>query len=264
MSRLYFLTALAIGLPAQATPTYDTTKISDPALRACVEQVLPQHTLTQRVTLAVTEGSEGPRESSGSLRWKRFDNGLSKVRLQVDKSIQYAGFGLLLVERESLPPDVYAYAPALGRERRIATSALSGPLLGTDFTYEDFAFLQHVLANGQMKRLPDITLDGQAAYVLETTTDEETSAYSRIVSTVDQAWCVPTKTEFFGQNGSLAKSLVVQRADVKQIGQRWVPMRMTMENLKDKRRTLLSIDEISFEPELGDDLFTPVGLRTGH
>ena len=172
----------------------------------------------------------------------------------------------MLVEREKREPDVFMYSRELQQERRIASSALVGPLLGTDFTYEDFAFLQHVMANGKIQRGADVDVDGHPAYVIETTPDEETSAYSRIRTVVDKAWCVPIKTEFFGPNGSVAKELNVERADVEQIGERWVPRQMTMVNHKSESRTVLKLTDIKFEPELADSLFIPASLciqRTG-
>ena len=242
----------------------DVPRLIDPDLRACANRTLPQHTMTQQLAVAVTDATTGTRESSGTLKWKRFDDGFSKVLVRIDKSSAYAGVALLLVEREKREPDVFMYSRELQQERRIVTSALAGPLLGTDFTYEDFAFLQHVMENGKIMRGPDIEVDGHPAYVIETTQDEDTSAYSRIRTVIDKAWCVPIKTEFFGPNGSVAKELNVERADVEQIGERWVPRQMTMINHKSESRTVLKLTDIKFEPELGDNLFMPASLRLGH
>jgi len=55
---------------------------------------------------------------------------------------------------------------------------------------------------GAHRRLDDATLDGQAVYVLETVPEEVRSVYSRIVTYVDQALCLPLRSEFIGRDGS--------------------------------------------------------------
>lgn len=240
---------------------YADTQIADPEVRACIEATLPQHTLSQKLAVVVTEGSGPPRESRGTLEWKRGDDGLSKVLVHIDASIQFAGVAILMIERKKGDPEVYMYSPEMGRERRIASSALAGPLLGTDFSYEDFAFMQHVLATGQVKRQADGEVEGHPAYVLETLPAEDGSAYSRISTRIEKESCVPMITEFFGPNGTQIKQLAVARAAIKKIGQRNVPGQMTMNNPKAGSRTVLTVTDAVFDLTLDDSRFTPVGIR---
>ena len=260
---------LAIGFAAFAwrtfaAPTFDTSRIQDADVRACVERALPQHTMRQNLTVQVIDSTEAVRESNGTLDWKRFDDGLSKLLVRIVRSPQYTGVAVLMIERNAREPEIYVYSPELRRDRRVSSGALAGSLLGTDFTYEDFAFVQHLLANGRIERKVDADLDGHAAYVLETVPDEEASAYSRIRTYVDKAECVPVKTEFYGRNGSLDKQLDVERAEIKPIAERWVPMRMVMVNHKDKSRTVLVLNSVEFDQGLPDNLFNLATLRAGH
>lgn len=251
------------GYAATATAA-DSSAIPDPEVRACVDRALPRHAVRQKVALQVAEATATMRESSGTLLWKRFDDGLAKVMFRIEDSPQYQGVAVLLIERKAGEPEVYMYSPELRRDRRITSAALAGPLLGTDFSYEDFALVQHLGATGEMQRLADGDVDGQPAFVVETRPDEESSSYSRVLTFIDKTWCLPLLTQFFAHNGSLYKELVVDRAEVRQQERLWVPMRSTMHDHKRHSRTVLSISNIEIDPELPDDLFTPAALRKVH
>lgn len=256
---------LCTGLAGySASPTAaDASAIADPEVRACVERALPQHSMTQKVSLQVVEATETMREFSGTLYWKRFDNGLAKVLFRIDESPQHQGVAVLIVERSQGEPDIFMYLPELRSDRRISGAAVAGPLLGTDFSYEDFALLQYLAASGEERRLGDIDVDAHPAYVIEATPVVEESSYSRIKTFVDKAWCLPVITQFFGHNGSLSKELRIDRAEVRQSNERRVPFRSTMHNRKQNSRTVLAISSIEIDPDLPDNLFTLPQLRQG-
>ncbi len=253
----------SLANPAVATAA-DTGGIVDAEVRACVDRALPKQTLRQDMTLQVVDATETMRESSGTLHWKRFPNGLAKVMFVVDDSPQYRGVGVLMNERSAGEPEVYMYSPELRRDRRISSAALAGPLLGTDFSYEDFALLQHLAVTGDARRLADAEVDGQPAYVMETTPNEEQSSYSRVTTFVDKLWCLPVLTQFYGHNGSLYKELRIDRDEVRQQGSQWIPLRSTMHNHKQNSRTMLDVSHVEIDVDIADELFTPGKLRQGH
>jgi Outer membrane lipoprotein-sorting protein len=133
----------------------DLSAITVPEVKACVERAMPRDSMRQELTLSVIDNSASARDISGKLDWKRFANGLAKVYFRIEDSPQYEGVAVLMAERSDGEPDITLYSPALRSDRRIAGTALAGPLLGTDFSYEDFALLQNLVANGAMKRLDD-------------------------------------------------------------------------------------------------------------
>lgn len=260
---LLLAVSLAVGYPA-ALVAADTSAVADDEVRACIDRALPRQTMRQRLTLQVVDATDTMRESSGTLQWKRFSDGLAKVTFVIEDSAQYQGVGILMNERSKGEPDVFMYSPELRRDRRITSAALAGPLLGTDFSYEDFALLQHLAVTGEARRQPDADVEGQPVYVMEATPDEELSSYSRVTTFIDQQWCLPVLTQFYGHNGSLYKELHIDRAEVRKQGELWVPFRSTMHNHKQNSRTLLIISSIDIDVELPDDEFTPRKLRQGH
>jgi hypothetical protein len=211
----------------------------------------------------VIDRTESVRESSGVMFWKRFEDGNSKVVVRMTAPPHQAGLAVLLIEHEGNEPEVHLYSPELRRDRRITGGALAGPLLGTDFSYEDFAHFQQIARSGRITRVQDEDLDGHASYVLETAPDEETSAYSRIRTYIDKEQCLPMKTEFFAANGSLHKELLIERAEIKAVNERWIPYKTIMIAHKQDSRSVLALTDVTIDSDLSDLIFTPAGLRKG-
>jgi hypothetical protein len=96
--------------------------------------------------------------------------------------------------------------------------------------------------------------------VLETTPAGDTSAYGRILTYIDQAQCVPVKTQFFNVNGELGKELIAERAEIKEIGNRFVPHRIVMYDREKNTRTELTVQDVEIDVKLSDGLFSPKRL----
>lgn len=241
----------------------DTAGIEDPVVRACAERALPSTSLFQELTVRVVDHTGAARESRGELYWKRFDDGLSRVLVRLTYPPHSAGLAVLMIERTDADPDVYMYLPEERRSRRMTSGVLTGRLLGTDFSYEDFAHFQQLTKSGVMTRLPDTTLEERTVHVIETLTDDETSAYGRILTRLDAERCVPVLTEFFSRSGELEKSLVVPLDAVRPLGDRHLPHRAVMTDVRQESHSVLEVTSAELDPEMRDTIFTPSELRKG-
>lgn len=257
---LALLLLLAASGPARAA---ETAVIEDPVVRACAERSLPSRALHQKLTVQVIDHTGSARESRGVLYWKRFEDGLSRVLVRLTEPPRSAGLAVLMIERAEADPDVYMYLPEERRSRRMTSGVLSGRMLGTDFSYEDFAHFQQLTKSGAITRLPDATVEGRTVHVVETLPDDETSAYGRILTRLDAELCVPVLTEFFSRNGDLEKSLEVPLEAVRPIDDRHVPHRAVMTDVRQESHSVLEVTHAEVDPELRDTLFTPSELRKG-
>ncbi len=243
----------------------ELSRIEDPEVRACLARSLPSRDLSQRISIDVIDRVGAVNRTSGSLRWKRFDDGLSRVLVRIDEPTRSAGLGVLMFEREGRDPDVHMYVPELRRTRRMTSAALGGRMLGTDFSYEDFAHFQHIASSGKQRRLDDTKLEDHEAFVLETLPDDdESSSYSRIVTYIDRQWCLPLRTDFFALNGDLHKALVVERAAVLHIGDRYIPQRAVMFDHKQDSRSVIELTDIEIDTGLRDTIFSLAELGKGY
>jgi hypothetical protein len=174
--------AVSPMLPAADLPT-----ISDPAIQACIDKMMPAKSLTQNLALRSFDGSGLIEESIAKLYWRRADDDKSRAVLRLTAPPSRKGVAVLMVESDSSEPTMYLYVPDLKRTRRVTGKQLATSMMGTDFSYEEFSHFQKAAADSETKRTEDQTVAGEPAYVLETISGGEGSAYSRILTFVDQA-----------------------------------------------------------------------------
>ena len=183
--------------------------------------------------------------------------------MRIDKPATDAGIALLFVEQGDGKPDYFAYSPAIKRPRRVTGSAITTSVLGSDFTYEDLHHFQKIANTRSAVRSHDAVVNDRPTYVLETTPDENISAYASIRSYLDKDLCIPIKTEFFGYNGSLDKELIINPTDVRKVDEQWVPFRATMFNRRGSSQTTFEVETVEINPEFPDGYFNVATLKKG-
>ena len=214
-------------------------------LAACAAHALPERSMRQTQQVRIVSESGWTRESTRTVSWQRFDDGTIKVLFHVERPKTEAGLKLLVVQGPHVDPVIYVFSPDLNRARRVVGSGASNSVLGTDFTFEDALYLQRFLTSAATRQVGDATLDGHAAFVAEARPDEDNSAYSLIRTYIDKETCLPMKSEFFGLNGALDKTLTLARDSVEAIAGHAIPRRMVMENHQRKQRTELTASAVT-------------------
>jgi len=258
-------TGCAFGVTTAAAVDYAEEDITDPAVRHCLQKSLPDKSASQQIRFHTYENDQLIGESAANLYWKRFPDGGSRALIRLTAPPRKIGLALLAQENadKTLQQDVTVYLPELRANRRIVGKALSGSMFGTDFSYEDFVQLQGVLQHRAVRRLDDESIDARAVYAIETIPRHEESRYSRIVTYIDQTWCVATRLHFYGGDDALAKEITVDPESVTEVSGRWVPHAVTLVDHEDAGRTELVIERVEVNPELRDNLFTASELRRG-
>jgi Outer membrane lipoprotein-sorting protein len=231
-------------------------------VQRCMERNLPERTARQSVVFVRRDRAGNERRIDATIWWKRDAQDRSRVLARVDAPPDERGTGFLMIEAET-GTELFSYLPELGRVRRV-TSRSASSFLGTDLSFEDLEELQNVASRAHVERLPDATLAGRPVHVLAGTPDAATpSAYARIVSKIDRETCVSLETSFEGEGGRVLKELVVDFKDVEKQGTRWLPRKVRLRNLASESETRLTLEEIEFEVEIPDRLFTQGELAKG-
>lgn len=229
----------------------------DPVIKDCMTRALPEKAMTQKLTIQLFEAGKAVNTSNAELFWKRDAEGRSRAIMRMTAPPDRAGIAVLAIERDGPDPELHIYLPESRKARRVAGRTIDGALFGTDFSYEDFSYFQGVASGGDIVRGDDQEVDGVKHLVFSATPAAEGSKYSRIVTFLDPARCALGRMEFYAKNGTLLKELVVPRDDVREIGPRWVPHRVTLNDVKNDSRTEIVVDEIAVDPEINDSLFSP-------
>lgn len=269
-----FITAIGAMTALSATAT-NCANIEDPVARSCCERNLPEISMRQAIRMTVADDKGSISNIGVELSWKRFADGRARARVDLVDPPRQAGTVVLLTERESEDdedkpePEVVLYKPGERRDRLITVSALSGEMLGTDFSYEDFAHFYGTDSDLNVVRLDDEQWQGRTVVVLQSTPKDPEAAYdrgssySRIVARFDAEQCVPLVTRFFEQGDELRKELSADPDEIRIVEQRAIPYRLIMHDLAEQTRTILTIDEIEFDPEIKDSFFARSSLKRG-
>lgn len=155
--------------------------------------------------------------------------------------------------------DTWLFLPALKRSRRISGSSRNDYFMGTDFTYDDMG--DRKVEEDEHSLVGEETLDGRACWVVQSVPREEGEMYSRRVSWIRKDIPIPLKVDYYDRQGELQKTL--ENSDIHEIDGIWTVGRMTMRNVQKDHTTVLRFEEIQFNLEVRDTLFSVASLERG-
>lgn len=245
---------LALSGPAPVAAERDGEAVAD-----CVRRNLPQLSARQALRLRAVDAAGGVAVSQARLMWRRFGAGTRAVlRLSAPEEVRGSA---LLVRQPGAGGEssLLLHLPELGGVRRVSGPAAGHSLFGTDFSPEDFARLQGLVTDPAPRRLTDGLEQGLDVWVVETR-PAKSSAYTRIVSHVDQRRCVPLRVELYGEGGRLLKEAKVPKQRIARAGKGWVPTLVLMRDLRTGTYTELIVDDVELEAELPEELFSERAL----
>lgn len=233
------LVAVLVLLAQQAGASGET--VAD--VERCLRANFPKATSVQRVRFQTRDRTGEGREIEGRVWWRRFPDGRSRVLYRVLSPADLRGSAVLAIQRGDGGSDLFSYLPELRKVRRISSQSLQGSLFGSDFTYEDFQYLQGLREQKEVEIEPGASHDGD--WTLSSTPDASSgSAYTRVVLTVDKKTCLPVRTEFYEAGDRLRKVMTLDPEQVfEQDGAR-IPMHVEMTDRLEESRTELDVLEV--------------------
>ena len=193
-----------------------------------------------KVILIDKNGKEMHREAL------MYQKGTNKRIVKFTEPADIKGIGFL-----SLPEDVnYVYLPAFKKSRRIASHIKNQNFAGTDFTYEDMEALTY-----SEKWEPELLRKDEFHYVLKLTPRKgRTSDYSKLIMYARTDNFYPEKIEYYDKAGNLCKILTRRR--IEKVGNYWIAIETEMKDLRKNHTTKLMLEDIKFDTNLSDDIFT--------
>jgi hypothetical protein len=161
------------------------------------------------------------------------------------------GSSFFKIDNDDKDDDMWIYLPALGKVRRIASSATNGSFMGSDFTYEDMG--DRNLKDYTYKLLKEETLNGKQYWVIESTPKAGVSTdYSKIISWIWKDDYIALKEESYNKKGVLKKIKTVELMKVKTY---WMPKKVLMEDLSAIHKTELLFDKIEVDTGIDPKIF---------
>ncbi len=199
-----------------------------------------------KVLMVITDKDGKTKEREASLKQK----GKFKKLYRYTKPEKQAGIATL-----SLPDDIiWLYMPAFGKAVRISLLSKSQAFTGTDFTQEDMSGIPY--SERYSPKFTDI--NNSEYHVLELTSKNNKSKYSKIVLYMDKTNYYPVKMEYFNKSKKYFK-LATYNYEKK--GNYWYAKEVKMEDVLKSHSTKIILTDVKFDQGLSDDEFTVENLK---
>jgi outer membrane lipoprotein-sorting protein len=251
------------ALIAGAAPFAHAAERSADEVQQCARRNLPERTARQEILLESTDAAGAAQRLEAELWWRRAEGDRSQLRITVEAPPDLRGSSFLLLQREN-GSDLFSYLPELRTVRRLTGRAISGSLFGTDFSYEDLERIQLTAASAGVEALGESEIEGRTVDAIAASVPADAgSAYQRIVTYVDRETCVALRTDLESRPGTLAKQVSAPFAEVRQVGTRWVPHQVTIDDRETGRRTKLTVRKIDLDVDLSPSEFSQAALTRG-
>lgn len=218
-------------------------------------------TITSRSRMELTAKNGGKTERLIDQFSKDGADG-KKIFIVFQKPAGVAGTRFLTITQKSGGKDnKWIFLPSLGKTRRISASEGSGSFVGTDLSYDDVSSADRDAALDTHTMLREENLNGKACYVIQSVPKDAAYQYSKMTQWIGKADSITWKIELYDQKGSLKK--ILEALEVKTIQGYETPVRTKMTTISAGTSTEIFVEEIKYNGEIPDGVFTQNYLETG-
>jgi outer membrane lipoprotein-sorting protein len=181
-----------------------------------------------------------------------------KTLIVFDQPRDVKGTALLTHTHILEADDQWLYLPALKRIKRITSNNKSGPFMGSEFAYEDFASQE--VAKYTYKYLRDEPCEAHSCFVVERYPTYDNSGYTRQIVWIDTDEYRTQKAEFYDRKDQLLKTLVFLEYR-RYLDKHWRAHDLFMENHQTGKSTRLLWSDHKFRTGLTEQDFTKTSLK---
>ncbi len=168
--------------------------------------------------------------------------------------------GMMTLKREK---QLWNYLPQAGRVMKLPSGMLGDSWMGSDFTNDD------LVKGSSLSKDFDSKVDGTVAvgdrkawHVTLVPKKDAVVVWGKIEMLVDRASCIPLEQKFFDEQNKPVRTMMF--SDLKDIGWRHFPMKMTVTPSEAGRETSVTYESIEFDADISDDTFSLHRLQQEH
>lgn len=151
---------------------------------------------------------------------------------------------------------VNVYYPSAERVMRLSGHMLRRSMMGSDFSFEDMTERAKKMREEYSAEIKgEEEFDGRACYIIVMTSKIQKQTYFVRKSWVDKERYIGLKEELYAKSGKLLK--VMSAHDIKTIGKRFYPLRITLEDkLRKNTKTEIVMKKIEFDVDIPESTFS--------
>jgi hypothetical protein len=167
--------------------------------------------------------------------------------------------GMMTLKRDD---QLWNYLPQAGRVMKLPSGMMGDSWLGSDFTNDDLVKGSSITDDFTSAVNDTVEQNGRKAWqVTLTPKPNAVVVWGKIEMLVDRQTCVPIQEVFYDEEGKLARKLSF--ADIKKVGWRDFPSRLTVQPSEAGRETTLVYEQISFDEDIPEDTYSLHRLQKG-
>ncbi|HYV50000.1 MAG TPA: outer membrane lipoprotein-sorting protein [Myxococcaceae bacterium] len=251
---LLTLASLSAGPPGNVPPCPTAEDAPDVAgLVKRTEQLLEGKSSTATISMQIKTPS-----------WSR------KLKLRIQSTgKQYAlikileggprEVGMMTLKRDN---QLWNYLPQAGRVMKLPSGMMGDSWLGSDFTNDDLVKGSSLTDDFASKVNGTVEQDGRKAWQITLTPKPNAVVvWGKIEMLVDRQTCVPLLERFYDEEGKPARKLTF--SDIKKVGWRDFPSRLTVQPAEAGRETTLVYEQITFDEDIPEDTYGLHHLQKG-
>ena len=233
-----------------------STAFSAAAQDLTADEIINRRDENEYVITAYSEAemiikNSGRTQTKTMRSWQDEENALAEFTNPRDRGTRF-------LKRDD---DLWMFFPQAEDLVKISGHMLEQGMMGSDFSYQDMLESDKLTDLYDFEIIGEEEYEGRPAYKLEgvKVPGKEVSYYRRVVW-IDKERFVGLKEDLYAESGRLLKEARV--LEVEEIEGRWYPVHMVMENkLRQDTSTEFIVNEIEFNPELPENIFTLERLR---
>lgn len=256
---------LLLAMPVGAESSRPGADASLAEIERCVTDSLPSSAGVLDFRVEAVDRTGVATASRAEMRWRQDASALMQLVLRVSEPAETAGTALLIVDREADQPEFFVRLPEIEKVRRVRSKRLRGPVLGTDFSYEDLKRLRDPLDRANIEVVGLAAVEDRPAWLLEAVPKpEDRSEYGRVLTYVDQALCMPLRIDLYGHDEKLRKSLHAPIAEIRDVDGAELPHVFVMQDHRRETHTVVRIQDYAGSEDLPAAQFTKRALSDAH
>lgn len=187
--------------------------------------------------------------------FKGFVQGEERAYMEFTAPARDKGTRFLMIEDE-----MWIYIPSVEKATKIAGHMLRQGMMGSDFSYDDVAENEKLLALYEVELIGSDTVEDRETYKLQLTAKVDEVNYFYRTVWVDKETYIPLKTELYAKSGKLMKEVMV--VEFQKIDGYNYPTRIIMVNkLRKDTYTELFLEKIHLNAIVPKKVFTKAYLE---
>lgn len=186
------------------------------------------------------------------LRMESWSLGRERFLVRILSPAKEKGVATLKVEKE-----VWNFLPKVDRIIRIPPSMMGGAWMGSHITNDDLVKANHIDEDYVFTLLQE---DDRQWTIQGIPKPEAPVIWGKIIYQINKDQLVPIQIEYFDEEGTRVRKILFD--DVKTVGQRVVPLRMTVLPLeKPSEKTIMHYRDLEFDVDLDEKFFSLARLK---